>query len=131
VNGVVNKPITLLDNNGESALNTAVCGSNKFFYKNYTIHFVVTGDLNCLVRVRLTNSVQLSMLFSININSFFSTNGPTRLVDNMCAILGITDQSQVKIVGIYAGSTNVTLQISASTAANNSDSQSFNSAADL
>lgn len=105
VNGVVKKPISLLDNNGENPIDTTICGSNKFFYKNYTIHFVVTGDLNCLVRVRLTAAVQLTLRFAININDFFSTNGPTRLVDRMCAILGIVDQSTVKIVGVYNGST--------------------------
>ncbi len=110
-------------------MDTTSCGSNKFFYKNYTGHFVVTGDKNCLVRVRLTNAVQLTMLFAIPINSFFSSNGPTRLVDNMCAILGITDQSRVKIVGIYPGSTNVTLQITPVSAP--SDSQNFNAATDL
>lgn len=90
---------------------------------------MVTGDANCLVRVRLTNAVQLTMLFAININDFFSSNGPTRLVDNMCAILGINDQSRVKIVGVYTGSTNVSILITPSSATN--DSTSFNSAADL
>lgn len=107
VNGAVVKPISLLANNGENPVDTTICGSNKFFYKNYTIHFVITGDLNCLVRVRLTSAVQLSLHFSMNINDFFSSNGPTRLVDRMCAILGIVDQSTVKIVGVYSGSTNV------------------------
>lgn len=105
VAGTVVKPISLLANNAENPLDTTICGSNKFFYKNYTVHFVITGDLNCLVRVRLTSAVQLSLHFSMNINDFFSSSGPTRLVDRMCAILGIVDQSTVKIVGVYSGST--------------------------
>jgi hypothetical protein len=70
------------------------------------------------------------MRFAININDFFSTNGPTRLVDRICAIFQITDQSRVKIVGIYNGSTVVNAQIATSTA-NNTDSQSFNSTTDI
>jgi hypothetical protein len=67
----------------------------------------------------------------MNINDFFSTSGPTRLVDRMCAIFGITDQSRVKIVGVYNGSTIVMTQISTSTAADNTDSTSFDSSADI
>jgi len=104
VNGVNIAPISLLDNNSQKQLNTTQCGSNIFYYFNYTIHFVITGDPNCMVRVTLTNSVQLTLHFAMNINDFFSSNGPTRLVDRMCAILHISDQSTVKIVGIYNGS---------------------------
>lgn len=131
VGGTVVKPISLLVNNGENPLDTTICGSNKFFYKNYTVHFVITGDLNCLVRVRLTSAVQLSLHFSMNINDFFSNNGPTRLVDRMCAILGIVDQSTVKIVGVYSGSTNVVMQISPSSPTTAADSTSFNTTADI
>jgi hypothetical protein len=101
----------LLDNHGQQKLNTSICGNNIFYYYNYTIHFVITGDLNCLVRVVMTNSLQLTLHFSMNINDFFSRNGPTRLIDRMCALLHINDQSLVKIVGIYNGSANVTLNV--------------------
>lgn len=47
----------------------------------------------------------------------------------MCAVLGITDQSRVKIVGVYTGSTEVVVHISPASASN--DSQAFNSTADL
>ena len=127
VNGQVQKPISLLDNNGEGALDTTKCGSNKFFYKNYTIHFVVTNSKECLIRVRLTNAIQLTLRFAVDVNSFFSTNGPTRLVDRICAIFNINDQSRVKIVGVYTGSTAVSVIISTanngSTTANVTDTQ--------
>jgi len=109
-NGIVIKPISLLDNNGERPLDTTICGSNKFFYKNYSIHFVVTG-VNCIVRITLINSVQLTLRFAINVSDFFKTYGPTRLIDRMCAILQITDQSKVKIVGIYTGSTVIVMTV--------------------
>lgn len=102
--GNVIKPISLLDNNGEAGLDTAVCGSNKFFYQNYTVHFVLTADKNCQVRVSLTNSIQLTARFSMDINDFFSNDGKTKFIDRMCAVLGIVDTSRLKIVGIYNGS---------------------------
>lgn len=103
--GVTVRPLADVAGVPQTALDTKVCGSNKFFYKNYTIHFVITGAADCMVRVTLTNSVQLTLRFAMDINDFFSSNGPTRLVDRMCAILQINDQSRVKIVGIYNGST--------------------------
>lgn len=102
--GQIVKPISLLDNGGEAPLNTSVCGHNKFFYQNYTIHFVVTGHPQCLVRVSLINSVQLTARFAISMDDFFRSDGAARFVNKMCALLKITDTSRVKIVGIYTGS---------------------------
>jgi hypothetical protein len=85
-------------------LDTTVCGSNKFFYKNYTIHFVVTGDPNCKVRVTLTDSIQLTAKFDMPIANFYRDDGVTKFIDRMCALLQITDKSRVKIVGVYQGS---------------------------
>lgn len=104
-NGVTVQPITLLNSGPQNPVNVSQCGSNIFFYRNYTIQFVVTGDPNCMVRVSLTNSVQLTLHFAMDINTFWSTNGPTRLVDRVCAVFGIVDQSTVKIASIYTGST--------------------------
>lgn len=101
--GVV-KPITLLDNNGETPLNVSQCGSNKYFYQNNTVHFVVTGDKNCQVRVLLTNSIQLNLRIDMDINDFFNADGKTKFIDRMCAVLGITDISRVKVVSVYTGS---------------------------
>lgn len=49
----------------------------------------------------------------MNINDFYSANGATRLVDRVCAIFGIVDQSRVKIVSVYTGSVIVTVMFSA------------------
>lgn len=48
----------------------------------------------------------------MNINDFFSANGQTRLIDRMAAVFQITDQSRIKIVGIYSGSVIVITTIS-------------------
>ena len=61
------KPISLLDNNGENPIENDTCGSNKFFFENYTIHFIITGQ-NCMVRVSLTNSIQLTARFMMSID---------------------------------------------------------------
>ncbi len=92
-------------------MNTSVCGSNKFFYKNYTVHFVITGDPNCLVRVSLTNSIQLTARFEMNINDFFKDDGVTRFINRMAALLRINDTSRIKVVGIYQGSVEVVTYI--------------------
>ena len=100
-------PITLLDNHSEANMDNTTCGSNKFFYENYTIHFVLTGDPNCQVRVSLTNSIQLTARFNMDINDFYNLNGPTEFIDRMCALLGVVDTSRLKIVGIYNGSVTI------------------------
>ena len=94
-----------MDNDGENDLDTAVCGSNKFFYFNNTIHFVITGSAACQVRVSLTNSIQLTARFSMGVSDFFAADGLTKFVDRICALLNIQDTSRVKVVGVYTGST--------------------------
>ena len=96
------EPISILENNGEADVDTSICGSNKYFYFNYTIYFVITG--NCMVRISLTNSIQLTARFAMDIDDFFIQDGRTLFIDRMVALLGIQDFSRVKIVGIYTGS---------------------------
>jgi hypothetical protein len=86
-------------------LDVTKCGSNKYFYKNNTIHFVITGDLNCQVRVTLTNSIQLTTRFAMDIATFFNIDGQTKFIDRIAALLGISDVSRIKVVGVFTGST--------------------------
>lgn len=128
--GIV-KPITLLDNNGENPLDTSICGSNKYFYQNYTIHFVITGAKDCQVRVSLTNSIQLNARIDMDINLFFANDGQTKFIDRMCAVLGITDTSRVKIVAIFSGSVDIvaTIDESQTTTVDNATSANNTAAA--
>jgi hypothetical protein len=105
--GQLMKPISLLDNNGEDPIDNTTCGSNKFFYENYTVHFVVTGDQDCQVRVSLTNSIKLNARFEMDINDFYESDGETLFIDRMAAVLGITTD-RIKVVGVYEGSVVVT-----------------------
>lgn len=49
----------------------STCGANKYFYKNNTIHFIVTADSKCNVRVTLTSSVQVTARLSVDVNKFY------------------------------------------------------------
>lgn len=121
VNNNVIKPILLTDLPGtstpglQSNLDTTQCGSNIYFYSNYTISFVVTEAQNCLVRVFLSDTVQLTTHFSMNITDFFdNANILTNFVNNLCALLNIQDTSRVKVVGVFSGSVTVTALVTAS-----------------
>lgn len=80
------------------------CGANNFHYTNGTIEFVVNGKENCQVRVRLASYIQLSVRISISIDDFYTNNGETLFITNICAYLSI-DPGRLKIVGITPGST--------------------------
>lgn len=69
------------------------------------MHFVLTADKNCFVRVSLTNSIQLHARFSMPIDQFYEKDGKNQFITRICAALRITDYSRVKIVGVYSGST--------------------------
>ena len=56
------------------------CGANKYFYKNNTIHFIVTANASCSVRVTLTSSIQIKATLSINIAEFHSSGGLAKFV---------------------------------------------------
>ena len=83
---------------------TGTCGANNFHYENGTIEFVVNGKDSCQVRVRLSSYVQLSTRIDIPIADFYSNDGETTFITNICAFLGI-DTGRLKIVGVRTGST--------------------------
>ena len=90
---------------------------------------MVTADKSCQVRVSLTNSIQLTARLDIDINSFYSINGATIFIDRVCSVLGIVDQSRLKIVSIYNGSVVLTTYIDESSTTNTSNSTSANNTA--
>lgn len=120
VNGVAIDPILITDSGLKRNLNTSICGDNVYFYTNYTTHFVVTEDVNCLVEVSLTDNIQLTTHFSMNVNDFFTNNVLSSFISNLCALLGVTDTSRVKVVGVVSGSTIVNTVILPPTNSTNS-----------
>ena len=49
VGGKLMEPILIKDTGLKRSLNRTLCGDNVYFFNNYTTHFVVTEDANCLV----------------------------------------------------------------------------------
>ena len=107
VNGEIVDPITILDDHAEDPLLGLVdqCGSNKFYFKDRTLDFVL--NTGCTAKVFVANSIQLTAKFQMDIKEFFDMDGKTKFIDRICALLGISDFSRVKVVGIYNGSVTV------------------------
>ncbi len=106
-NDVVVDPILVTDDNTTSSqktINVSQCGSNAYFYQNYTTVFVVTEADDCLLTVFLEETIQLTTHFAMTSSDFFSNNKSTHFIDRLCALLEIKDTSRVKIVGVYSGS---------------------------
>lgn len=131
VNGAVIDPILITDSGIKRQLNKSLCGDNIYFYTNYTCHFVVTEDLNCLVEISLTDTIQLTTHFAMNASDFFTNTAQSTFISNLCALLGITDTSRVKIVGVVSGSTIVTTSIVDSSSTNNTNSTNSTGGATL
>jgi hypothetical protein len=102
-------PIILLDNKTESDPVIEVCGSYKYVYNKKYIEYILTTD--CKIRMSFVNSVKASIRMDQAVTDFFTNNGTGKFIDKMCAILGITDTSRLKIVGVYTGSTIVDFYI--------------------
>ena len=83
-------------------MSSLTCGSYKYVYNNKMVEFIVTT--NCRVRVSFLNSVKASVRINKPVQQFFADNGVTLFIDRMCSVLGITDTSRLKIVGVYTGS---------------------------
>ena len=97
---IVVSPFVVRGGVPESLLNhVGTCGANNYHYENATIEFVVNGKNNCQVRLRLSSFVQLSTRISININDFFTNDGPTTFITNIAAFLNI-DTGRLKIVSV-------------------------------
>jgi hypothetical protein len=97
--------VTLLSTDSSDVTDyMTVCGANKYFYENGTISFIVTGDMNCQVRVTLTSNVQVTSRLMVPIDQFYSNGGVATFIDMMCAYLNITTD-RLKVAGVTSGST--------------------------
>jgi|JI61114C2RNA_FD_contig_31_427163_length_411_multi_1_in_0_out_0_2 hypothetical protein len=86
---------------------TNICGANKYYFKHRTLDFVLNSNPSCRPRITITNSIQLTAKFNMDIDAFYTMDGKTQFIDRMAALLGITDRSRIKVVGIYRGSVNI------------------------
>jgi hypothetical protein len=100
----------LVDGGLKRPLNTAICGDNIYYFTNYTTNFVMTED-NCMITMELVETVQLTTHFAMKPEDFFANTVMSSFIDNLCALLGVTDTSRIKVVGVYSGSTIVKTMI--------------------
>lgn len=95
---------SILATSDEDVLNRkTICGANKYFYKNGTVAFIVTGGNDCQVRVSLNSNVQITARLVVSITTFFNNGGVATFVDRMCSFLNIST-NRMKVVGVYEGS---------------------------
>lgn len=106
VGDTIIEPITILEDNIEDPLLQKVseCGANKYYFKHRTIDFVINNNPGCRPRLTITNSIELTAKFSMSIEDFYNMDGRTKFIDRMVALLGLSDRSRIKVVGIYRGS---------------------------
>lgn len=110
-------------------LHVAECGANNYFFENNTIHFVVRGD--CVVRVRLINSVFVTLRLEVDYATFFDDNKSEDFIKKVIAFLDI-DPSRIKIVGHKKGSVILTTSIESATpiGATDASGNAYNPAAE-
>jgi len=58
-----------------TVFNITACGFHQYFYENNTIQFNLIRAPNCIVRLTVTNSIQLSAWLSMDINDFYAMDG--------------------------------------------------------
>lgn len=80
------------------------CGAHMYNIDERKVTLQLTSDEDCLVYVNLTNSIRVTLRFSIEISEFFQQNGPISFIDKVAAVLKINPAS-IRIVDIRSGST--------------------------
>ena len=81
------------------ATKTNVCGANIWDWKTQTLEFVVTNDPKCIVTLRRTNSVRVSVRLDVKVENFYNNEAGADMLDKIAAYLGI-DTSRLRIVSI-------------------------------
>ncbi|KAM3144665.1 hypothetical protein pb186bvf_003272 [Paramecium bursaria] len=66
--------ITQNNNHWDLSSKLSECGANNYFFENKTIHFVVTGHIDCSVKVSLKNSIKVTSRITVTETEFVSKN---------------------------------------------------------
>jgi hypothetical protein len=82
---------------------SSICGANNYNSETNTIEFVITGNWQCLVRVRQVNNVVLTTHLSLDFDSFLANDKFGTFVNKIAAFLDL-DPARVKVVGVARGS---------------------------
>lgn len=90
--------------------NVTTCGINKYLFKDNIIHFIVTADPECVVRVTLRSSVQVTIRLNVDMATFTANDGNDKFLTLLANYLNIS-KSRLTINGVTAGSTVFTFTI--------------------
>jgi hypothetical protein len=94
---------------GENALSlldqpSAGCGAHIYDVESRTLTFKLTGHPNCRLVLSLSNSLYVSVRYSMTVSEFWNVNGTTLLIDNIASALGIPTE-QIRIVSLNTTTT--------------------------
>jgi len=64
------------------------CGANIYNYKTRTVEFVTTGDADCIVRLKVLDTVRIHVKVTITTAQFFS-NEKISFLTTIATFLGI------------------------------------------
>lgn len=64
-----------------------------------TLEVVVTGDPNCVLYLKKTDSVKISARMTVKIEDFFNSKGGADMLDKLAAYLYI-DTSKIRIANV-------------------------------
>lgn len=67
----------------------------------------------------------------MDIDNFFAMDGKTKFIDRMAAVLGISDRSRIKVVGMFRGSVLVEAYIEPSFDSTGSETDVVNETAQI
>jgi hypothetical protein len=99
--GTIKTPVIPRDDNPITAASN--CGDYAWIPADQTIVFKITGSDSCILRTEVTNGVQLSVRYDIDIDEFFNLDGPTKFIDRVAAVLGL-DLTRIRVVSVRRGS---------------------------
>lgn len=71
------KPVQLAEGKPYPLLDVSECGHNHYYYKNYTIHFVTNGERGCYPKVKLIDSVWITIRLNCTVDQFYNSDKDT------------------------------------------------------
>jgi hypothetical protein len=87
------------DENINLITKTGICGANVWDWKTQTLEFVINNDPKCIVTLKKTSSVRVSIRLDVKVENFYNNEGGADMLDKIAAYLGI-DTSRLRIVSI-------------------------------
>ena len=86
----------------DASFNSSGCGAYTYEPTSGLITFKITGDPNCTLLLVITNTVYASVRYRMSVDEFYASDGPTKFIDNLAAVLKIPTY-KIRIVSISQG----------------------------